>query len=140
MKNLLLPVALLLLAGAAQAQAEEVCPVLPAGAGLTWRHLQGPDFDVCYAVDAESEEDVFGIYLGFHPAVQLGVDHRSEKGVVGTHEVTWHRTTGSTSSAYARETLITLGEHGYQAHVWVSAATVQEEKETLSLLEQIRFR
>jgi hypothetical protein len=139
MNNLLLPLAVLLLAGSAQAQAAEVCPVLPAGAGLTWRHLQGPDFDVCYAVDAESEEDVFGIYLGFFPGFEPGVDHQAEKGVVGTREITWHRGTGRASSAYARETLITLGD-GYQAHVWVSAATSRELKERLSLLEQIRFR
>ena len=134
-------VLLLLLAGSAQAQSGEICPVLPSGTGLEWKYLQGPDFDVCYALDAQSKQEVFGLYLGYHPSFHPSHEHRAERGYVGKHKVTWYKQgTEGASSAYARETSIPIGEHGYQAHVWINASTPQELKQRRALLQQIRFQ
>jgi hypothetical protein len=133
-----------LLPSVALAGAEDissVCPELPHLSSVVWSASRGPDFHLCYAVDAKSEEDVFGIYLGYAPDMHRDPSLQITTGRVGGMDVIWYRVEESRNlGVYGRETLVDLKPHGSKAHIWLAASTEAELKRGLSILENIRFK
>ena len=138
MKYFLALLVLFFVTFSASARSIEVCPILPAQAGLEWTYQEGPDFDVCYAAKPGSKTIVFGIYLGNFPSFKTKDAIRLGKGRVASKEVIWYQ---DNSSTFGRQTIIVLNKK-YEnfAHVWVVAGTEQELRYRLSILEQIKFK
>ncbi|PZQ17328.1 MAG: hypothetical protein DI564_05820 [Rhodanobacter denitrificans] len=126
----------------ALARSVDVCPTLPADTHVEWIYNEGPDFDVCYAHPTDSDETIFGVYLGNHPSFHPKRTNRIGRGKVGGLRMVWYRRSSSDSpAAFDRETLLILDrETGYVAHLWVIAETEQQLQERLSVLERMRFK
>lgn len=142
MKQFWLLSLLFLATSQAAARCVEVCPALPSDSGLEWTYSEGPDFDVCRASASGSEDQVFGIYLGNHPSFHPERATSIGRGKVAGRRVTWYRQDpGDSSSAFSRQTLLTLdSKWGYVAHIWVTADTEQQLQDRLSILERIAFK
>ena len=142
MKHFLVLVVLLLAAPAAFADSTDACPTLPADSGLKWTYQDGPDFGVCYASLVDTEQSVFGIYLGNHPSFHPEHSTMIGKGRVAGRRIDWYRQDASDDdSPFARQTLLTLdGKGGYVAHVWVTANNEQELQARLAILERLVFK
>ena len=142
MKHFWLLSLLFLAAPQAFARSVEVCPKLPSGSNLEWTYSEGPDFVVCRASTAGSDDQVFGIYLGNHPSFHPERTERIGKGKVAGRRVTWYRQDpGDSNSAFSRQTLLTLDRKwGYVAHIWVAADTEQQLLDRLFVLERIAFK
>ena len=138
--KLAIALAILIQAASGVAQAADNCPSLPPEAGMTWTYQQGPDFGVCYAVDAATHKDAFGLYLGFAPSFHPDPAKPFTEGVVGGHPVKWYRhAQGSDSAKLSQEALVNL-DRGAIAHVWVVAASEQEMAQRLSVLSRLQFK
>lgn len=133
----LLACAFLAITTAASAQTAERCPTLPADSGLIWSYREGPDFDLCYAIQADSSDTAFGMYFGNHPSFQPDEAVRVDDGIVGGREVVWYE---KDDDALARQTLLVLDpEHDLVAHIWVMGETAEELEERLAVLERLTF-
>src|SRR5690242_16648279 len=109
--------------GAIEPDTDNRCPKLPDKSGLVWSYQAGPDFDVCYASNANKSEPkvVIGVYLGNHPQFSLKDQAPISEGKLSGVAVKWYKKE-STSPAYA-------GYAGLQAllykdsqpvaHVWL---------------------
>ena len=116
------------------------CPKLPAGSGLSWEYSQGPDFGVCYAHVAGSDENAFGIYFGYAPSFHPDQAKRIGDGRVAGKRVTWYRASNEDKPLpFARETLLKR-DSGSVSHVWVQASSQQQLDQRLAILDQMRFQ
>ena len=134
----LIPLSLLLLAGAAQAQAVGACPQLPAETGLTWQHRAGPGFDFCSAQRADGSE-AFTVYLGKDSPFTPRRGNREEQGLIDGREIYWYRgELVAEPDAQVRETLVQLGD-GRVAHIWLKAGDDKALARALPLVQSLRF-
>lgn len=132
---------LLALAGSARAETASPCPGLPADAGLTWTHTDGPDFVVCHAM--RGKEQVFGVYLGRNPSYRHLDVNKAEASRIGSYEVTWYNVSpDDKQGAYARETMVRFGKQDSAgvAHFWISAASEEQLLATFKLLEGVSLQ
>jgi hypothetical protein len=67
MPRVLVLAALMQPAVAALARSVESGSTLPTDSGLEWVYHEGPDFDVCYAIEPATKDQAFGIHLGNFP-------------------------------------------------------------------------
>ncbi len=122
------------------ARGTEVCPELPAGSGVEWVYQEGPDFDLCYAIESSTKKDSFGIYLGWHPSFKPKDARPIGKGKVAGNEVTWYpRDPDEYHPKFGRQTIVEL-KSGELAHVWVGAESEQGLQSRLQILQGMKFR
>ena len=142
MNRVVLLLSLLLLQANASAASVDVCPILPSGAGVEWKHSRGSDFDVCYATRGNSKLSLFGIYLGNFPSFRPEGHEVLASGNVAGMQVTWYSPDADEDvGRYSRQTAIELGSKWPAvAHVWVNADTEADLDEALSILAKIQFR
>jgi hypothetical protein len=135
-----LPLALLLAAGAAQAQsAGGPCPSLVGEPGLAWEHTAGPDFDFCRALDADGQQ-VLGVYVGEDSPFRPNHRNRAESGQIDGRQVTWYRSeVAGQPDVEVRETLLVLAD-GRVAHVWLRASSAAELQQDLRRAEGLSFQ
>jgi len=136
----------LLLAGllAVNPAAPGLCPELPAGSGLEWRHQEGPDFEVCYAHPPGDDNAWFGIYFGYAPSYRRKPGANDDPGHVGGHAVTWQPATGKDGDLpFGQEALFELDMGAVMppmsVHVWINARTSEERKAARKVLLQAKF-
>jgi hypothetical protein len=125
----------------ASAQTTDRCPTLPANSGLSWQYQQGPDFGVCYAIDAATKKDAFGIYFGYHPSFVPSSANLAGSGIVGGVTVQWYkRDSANDPSPFSLETLLEFKPNSAIAHVWVTASSEEQLDQRLGLIRQLAFR
>ncbi|MGO1069884.1 hypothetical protein [Lysobacter sp. CA199] len=117
------------------------CPFLPAGSGLQWELENGPDFDVCYAVERGTAKRAdkrirIGLYSGLYPNFEPLSRQILAEGRIDGRAVRWFRSSGG---AYARETLFSPRSSRYRwtFHVWIDAANATELRDTLRIVSQL---
>jgi len=117
-----------------------ICPTLPPASGLVWDYSRGPDFDLCYAVKAGSDETAFGVYFGTAPSFHPDKANQVGSGQVAGRRVTWYRSSEEGKpSPFGRETLVKFGSGGV-SHVWVMASSQQQLDERLATIGGMQFR
>ncbi|MGY0653037.1 hypothetical protein ACW7GZ_14500 [Luteimonas sp. A537] len=123
---------------------DDNCPVLLTDSGMTWTYHQTQDAGVCYAIEAASGEQAFGVYLGDAPRLDTSLAKAVGGGSVGGHSVTWYELSSGYVFAeppnFSQETLIEFDHAGRYAHVWVTAASPVQFAQRLAALERIKFR
>jgi hypothetical protein len=134
-----LPLACLLAAGAAQAQAADGCPQLPAGSGLSWKAMSGDDFLFCKAIRDSDASEVFAVTIAKDSPFEPKRVDRAEQATIDGHEAYWYRgEIASAPDAQVRETLIELGD-GRVAHISLRAASQGELADALKEAESLHF-
>ena len=120
--------------------AQETCPILPPDSGIAWSYREGPDFDLCYALDRKTKDTLFGIYLGHAPSFHPENAKRLSDGRVADRRTIWYAYEKD-ASEFARQALVALdSEHGFVAHIWVRAHSSADLQRTLTVLENMRFK
>jgi len=122
-------------------QSLDVCPTLPANSGLKWNYTEGPDFDICRAM--EGDVQVFGVYLGNAPSFRPDKKQRGESGGIGKYKVTWHSMPSQdTSRPIGKQTLIQLNQKPGMdvAHIWITAKDAKEMSRMLAVFKQVNFK
>ncbi|WP_343237080.1 hypothetical protein [Xanthomonas sp. XNM01] len=127
----------LALAGVAwNAQAQQTCPELPAGAPLSWEQQPGSGFLVCRAVATDGRQ-VFGVMLTDKPTISPRRRNRQEEGRIGSHEMYWYEPDIAVSTGEEkRVTVIELGKDRY-AQIWVDAPDPEALQRSLALAQGI---
>lgn len=139
----LLACAALLLTSAASAQQDPRCPTLPEGTDLVWSYSEGPDFEVCYAMTADSSATAFGFYFGRWPSFDPDEGVPVGDGTLAGQAVVWYqRLTGEDDEVrpgeLAQQTVLVLNpDNHFVAHVWVMGATPEELQARLGVLEAV---
>ena len=135
-----LPVAFLVLAGAAHAQSAGECPLLPAESGMSWKTLVGPDFVFCKAIRDNDQSEAFAVTIaGESPFKPKRVD-RAEETTIDGHAGYWYRSEiASAPNAQVRETLVELDD-GRVAHISLHADSEAELASVLKEAEALQFR
>jgi len=137
----LVSVALLALAGVAQAQVAappDACPQLPANSGLAWQHKASPKADFCRAIRAADTQG-FGQYLPADSPSRPQRTDRQEQASIDGREVYWYRTElANQPNVQARETLVELG-NGRMAHMWIQAGSPEQLSQAMQQTQALRF-
>jgi hypothetical protein len=135
-----LPLACLLLAGAAQAQSAGECPSLPKDSGMSWKTLAGQDFVFCKAIRDSDATEVFAVTISGKSPFEPRRGDRAERAMIDGHEGYWYRgEIASAPDAQVRETLIEL-EDGRVAHISLRATSGTELANALEEAGALRFR
>lgn len=122
----LLPLACLLVAGAAQAQSAGECPLLPIDSDITWQKLNGPDFTFCKAIRTSDSAEILAVTISRDSPFEPRRSNRGEKTVIDGHEVRWYRSEiASAPDMQVRETLIELDD-GRVVHISMRATSEDE--------------
>ena len=134
-----LPLAVLLLPLHASAQTAGHCPELPAGSGLTWEAMDGPDFLYCKAMPGDGGEQAFSVMLreeaNFRPRRAL----RAEQAVIDGQEVHWYRgEVAAQPNLIVRETLVEL-PNKRTAHIMLRAGSEEQRADSQRIAEGLRF-
>lgn len=140
MKRLSLLLVCLLGGGQAMAQpADDTCPQLPAGAGLVWELVQGPDFVFCKALDATDGRQALSVMIGPDPVFRPDRALREDTAMIDGHKVRWYRGDVATQrELHVRETLVPLGRRR-NAHVVVRADSESMLARNRQFAEALRF-
>ena len=140
MKRLSLLLVGLLWGGQAVAQpADDACPQLPAGAGLVWELVQGPDFVFCKALDAADGHQALSVMIGPDPLFRPDRALREDTATIDGHKVRWYRgDVASQRELHVRETLVPLGRRR-NAHVVVRADSEPMLLRNRQFAEALRF-
>lgn len=137
--SLACPLACLLIAGTANAQAAGTCPTLPADSDLHWEQLDGPDFTFCKAVRASDGSQAFAVMLGSDSPFQPQRGNRAEEAVIDGQRLNWYRSEiASDPNAIIRESLVKL-DRDHVAHITLQAASEQQKNEVMRQVEALRF-
>jgi hypothetical protein len=116
------------------------CPSLPADSGLEWVRHDGPDFIVCYAMEAGGKEQAFGIYLGNHPNFDPSKSTVVMDGSVAGRNVVWYRGHDNGDKKLSLQTVTYGGDlYGTQAHVWTGADDEPVLRRRLEILQHLNF-
>lgn len=135
----MLSLACLLAAGAAQAQSNGQCPILPGDSGLSWTAMNGDDFVFCKAIGNGGDE-VFAVMISKDSPFDPRRSDRAEKAVIDGHKMRWYRgEIASAPDAQVRETLIELDD-GRVAHISLRADSEAELADVLQQAQSMRFR
>ena len=87
------------------------CPALAPDSGFEWTASQGPDFDVCYAHPPDTDNALFGLYIGYAASFRGRTDTPGEPGVVAGRDVRWFPHTGKDGDfPFGQETLLELDQ------------------------------
>lgn len=130
----------MLLSAQPWARGVETCPELPADSGIEWAYREGPDFDLCYAIESSTKKDSFGIYLGRHPSFQPRDAKPIGGGKIAGREVTWYpRDADEHHPQSGRQTIVEL-KPGELAHLWTGAGNDRELQSRLQILQGMKFK
>ncbi|MBS0215413.1 MAG: hypothetical protein JSR63_03195 [Proteobacteria bacterium] len=135
----IIPVLLLILPMLGHAQEADRCPILPENSGVEWSYQEGPDFDLCYAIDASSKKDLFGVYTGFTPSFNPGTSTPVGDGIVAGQKIQWYSASGEHVDQFSRQTLLHVDQK-ILMHVWISADNETDSKHAEEVLAQMKFR
>ena len=134
-----LPLAALLLPVHASAQTAGHCPELPAGSGLTWDAMNGPDFLYCKAMPGAGGDQVFSVMLREEATFRPRRSLREEEAVIDGQEVHWYRgEVASQPNLIIRETLLEL-PNDRTAHIMLRADSDQQRADSQRIAEGMRF-
>ena len=134
-----LPLACLLVAGAATAQSAGECPMLPDGSGMSWKKLDGPDFIFCKAIRDSDSAEILAVTIASQSPFEPRRVNRAEKTTIDGHAGYWYRgEIASAPDAQVRETLIQL-DNGSVAHISLRADSDQELATAVKDAESMRF-
>lgn len=140
MLRTLLVTALIPISIPASARGVEACPELPTDSGVEWVYREGPDFDLCYAIESSTKKDSFGIYLGRHPSFEPKDAQPIGKGKVAGRKVTWYpRDPDEYHPQLGRQTIVEL-KSGELAHIWVGAESEKKLQSRLHILQNMKFK
>ena len=135
----MLPLACLLAAGTAQAQAASECPLLPGDAALSWSAMTGDDFVFCKAL-RDNGDEVFAVMISNDSPFNPRRADRAEEAVIDGHEMHWYRAEiASAPDTEVREALIELDD-GRVAHISLRASSEAELADALGQAQALRFR
>jgi len=113
--------------------AQSACPTLPSGRNLHWESQQGPDFQVCRALDGQGEQVLGLMFTRKKPNVQLSRNQRREEGWVGSHPVYWYQPPIAEGGAAQKRITVLELEDGRYAQVWVEGRDPSEIQARLQL-------
>lgn len=135
----LLAAAVLLVAGAAQAQSMGTCPTLPANSGLAWDTLGSSDYTFCKAMRASDGQQVLAVMITTAPTFRPRRPNRLQEANIDGTETWWYRgeLSGSTGME-VREALVEL-DRRHVAHISLRGASEEELAHAMSLAEALRF-
>lgn len=134
----LLPLLAALLLCAVPAQALATCPMLPAGAGLVWQRINGPDFMFCKAIRDDGQQ-VFAVRVSADAVFKPRRTQRAEASVIDGQEVHWYsRQDPFEPQAVIRETLVEIDDD-HIAHIILRASSEAELAQIRRTAEGMRF-
>ncbi|HEY4530189.1 MAG TPA: hypothetical protein VIG97_07655 [Luteimonas sp.] len=135
----LLAAAVLLVAGAAQAQSVGTCPTLPANSGLGWETLAGADYTFCKAISLDSGRQVLAVMITTGSTFRPRRPDRLHEARIDGTETWWYRGELSGSAGTeVREALVEI-DRKHMAHISLRAASEDELSHAMSLAEALRF-
>lgn len=115
------------------------CPSLPAGSGLAWERLEGPDFTFCKAVATGGGEPVFSVMLGRESGFKPRRGDRVEEARVDGHAVHWYRgELSGASRVEVRETVVEIAPDRV-AHISLRAADAESAANAMRQAEALSF-
>ncbi|MBS0227018.1 MAG: hypothetical protein JSS25_11830 [Proteobacteria bacterium] len=135
----IIPVLLLILPMLGRAQDADRCPILPENSGVEWSYQEGPDFDLCYAIDATSKNDLFGVYTGFTPSFNPDASTPIGDGIVAGQKIQWYPASGEHAAQFSKQTLLHVDPR-ILMHVWISADNETDSRHAEEVLAQMKFR
>ena len=121
------------------AQEADRCPILPDGSGVEWSYQEGPDFDLCYAIDEKSKKDLFGVYTGFFPSFKPEASTPIGDGTVAGQKIQWYPASGEHVDQFSKQALLHVDEK-ILMHVWISADNEADAKHAEEVLGKMKFR
>lgn len=139
MQKIVAGLLLLALSFPGSAQETDRCPILPENSGVEWSYQEGPDFDLCYAIDAASKKDLFGIYTGFTPSFKPENSTPIGEGIVAGQKIQWYPASGGQADQFSRQTLLHV-DNRILMHVWISADNEADSKRAEEVLGKMKFR
>jgi hypothetical protein len=119
------------------------CPSIPADSDLEWVRHDGPDFIVCYAMEAGGKEQAFGIYLGNHPSFDPSKSTAVMAGSLAGRNVVWYRGPDDGYKKLSLQTVTSGSErrpYATRAHVWTGADDEPALQRRLEILRRLDFR
>lgn len=135
----LLAAAVLLMAGAAQAQSVGTCPTLPANSGLSWETLAGDDYTFCKAISHDSGKQVLAVMITTDSTFRPRRPDRLHEARIDGTGTWWYRGELSGSAGTeVRETLVEI-DRRHVAHISLRGASDDELSHAMSLAEALRF-
>ncbi len=135
--KLLIPLFLLALPGAAQAQEAGGCPQLPT-VQLTWQQRDYGQTTLCRAMRADGSE-AFGVSITPEAPYDLKRANRRNPGSVGGQGVYWYEGELATKpGALVRETMFELND-GRNVHVWMQADSETQLTQEMGNVQALRF-
>lgn len=135
----LLATLLLLLPTLGLAQEADRCPILPENSGVEWSYREGPDFDLCYATDATTKKDLFGVYTGFFPSFKPEDATPIGEGTVAGQKVQWYPASGEHVEQFSKQALLHVTDR-ILMHVWISADNEDDARHAEDVLAHMKFR
>ena len=134
-----LPLACLLVAGAANAQSAGECPTLSDEANLSWTKLDGPGFTFCKAIRDSDAAEILAVTLSEQSPFEPRRSDRAEKTTINGHAGYWYRgEIASAPDAQVRETLLKLDD-GRVAHISLRADSEAGLANAIKEAEALRF-
>lgn len=121
------------------AQDGDRCPILPDQSGVEWSYQEGPDFDLCYAIDATSGKDLFGVYTGFTPSFNPQGSPPIGDGAVAGQKIQWYPASGEHLDQFSKQTLLHVDTR-ILMHVWISADNEADSRHAEEVLAKMKFR
>ncbi|PNS09742.1 hypothetical protein [Solilutibacter silvestris] len=120
-------------------QEADRCPILPDSSGVEWSYQEGPDFDLCYAMDAKSKKDLFGVYTGFFPSFKPETSSPIGEGIVAGQKIQWYPASGEHAEQFSKQTVLHV-DGKILMHVWISADNEADAKLAQEVLSKMKFR
>ena len=118
------------------------CPSLPTDSGLEWVRHDGPDFVVCYAMEAGGKKQAFGIYFGNHPSFDPSKGTVVMGGSVAGRNVVWYRGPDDGDKKLSLQTVTSGSDrrpYATKAHVWIGADDEPALRRQLETLQRLDF-
>ena len=134
-----LPLACLLVAGAATAQSAGECPTLADGSSLSWKKVDGPGFTFCKAIRDSDAAEILAVTISEQSPFEPRRIDRVEKTTIDGHKGYWYRSEiAMAPDARVRETLLKLDD-GRVAHISLRADSDAELANAVKTAEALRF-
>lgn len=134
------PLACLLLAGGAWAQATGDCPAMAADSGMAWEKLDGPGFTFCKAIRSADGSQAFAVMIGRDSPFKPRRSDRAEPALIDGHRLFWYRgELAADPDAIVRETLVEL-DRNHVAHITLRADSEDQKTATMRQVEALRFQ
>lgn len=120
-------------------QEADRCPILPVDSGVEWSYQEGPDFDLCYAMDANTKKDLFGVYTGFFPSFKPGDSLPIGDGSIAGQAIQWYPASGEHVDQFSKQALLHV-DGKILMHVWISADNEADARHAEEVLAAMKFR